>query len=395
MNLREILQNEIHGLPIEAPASGQDGYTLAYNETLNKYEWVMTVGAHTHVELDITDLDHYDSADFAIDFAAEDLANLATKSYNDLTDKPDLSALHSHPNKSEIDLVSDGDHDVRVDNPHNILSNQVSFSASGFAAANVLDAIIELDTEKADDVHTHLEADITDLNHSAIEIQGIPVDIPASGQDGYVLTYNESLNKYEWTASAMDGDMLKAVYDIDDDGIVDKAEALNDGSSGGGNNVTALEARTHIDDITGNPHNITAEMLQVWKRFWLQTFVLNTPSTVTRAFGQSAEGLNPGFDIRIMSLKVQYLSEHPTQSVLRIRVFKYDATATTDYEILSILISGTTAGYHNIEDNTPDTLNYDLDASAGDRIWIEVDDGAGASANRVSEITISVSYELI
>ena len=55
--------------------------------------------------------------------------------------------------------------------------------------------------------------------------------------------------------SASDGDMTKAIYDTDDDGIVDAAEVLNDGSSGGGNEVTAAEARTHIDD-TDNPHSV-------------------------------------------------------------------------------------------------------------------------------------------
>lgn len=40
---------------------------------------------HTHVEVDITDLDHYDTADFTTDFAAEDLANLSTKAHASLT----------------------------------------------------------------------------------------------------------------------------------------------------------------------------------------------------------------------------------------------------------------------------------------------------------------------
>jgi hypothetical protein len=50
--------------------------------------------------------------------------------------------------------------------------------------------------------------------------------------------------------------MLKATYDVNLNDIIDKAEALNDGSTGGGNNVTAQEAREHIDDIS-NPHAVT------------------------------------------------------------------------------------------------------------------------------------------
>lgn len=49
------------------------------------------------------------------------------------------------------------------------------------------------------------------------------------------------------------GDMLKATYDADDDGRVDDAEQLADGT----NTVTAAQARTHIDD-TANPHGVTA-----------------------------------------------------------------------------------------------------------------------------------------
>lgn len=42
------------------------------------------------------------------------------------------------------------------------------------------------------------------------------------------------------------GDMLKSVYDCDDDGRVDKAEALDDGS----HLVSAEDARTHLDDAS-------------------------------------------------------------------------------------------------------------------------------------------------
>jgi hypothetical protein len=56
------------------------------------------------------------------------------------------------------------------------------------------------------------------------------------------------------------GDMLKVEYDINLNNIVDKAEALNDGTTGGGNNVTAEEAREHIDD-TSNPHSVTKAQL--------------------------------------------------------------------------------------------------------------------------------------
>jgi hypothetical protein len=42
------------------------------------------------------------------------------------------------------------------------------------------------------------------------------------------------------------GDMLKSVYDIDDNGIVDKAETVDDGTSG--NSSTAAEVRDAVDN---------------------------------------------------------------------------------------------------------------------------------------------------
>jgi len=49
------------------------------------------------------------------------------------------------------------------------------------------------------------------------------------------------------------GDMAKATYDTDNDGIVDKAEAVDDGV----NSKTAAQIKTHIDS-TSNPHAVTA-----------------------------------------------------------------------------------------------------------------------------------------
>ena len=54
---------------------------------------------------------------------------------------------------------------------------------------------------------------------------------------------SRSKNAGDWVLL---GDMLKSVYDTDDDSKVDNAEQLNDGI----NIVTALEARSHIEDIT-------------------------------------------------------------------------------------------------------------------------------------------------
>ena len=88
------------------------------------------------------------------------------------------------------------------------------------------------------------------INQSDLNITNTPTD-------GQILKINMPAGDFTAIdAGTGSGDMLKAVYDTDDDNIVDKAEELNDGSSGGGNAVTASEARSHIDD-TNNPHSVT------------------------------------------------------------------------------------------------------------------------------------------
>jgi hypothetical protein len=78
---------------------------------------------------------------------------------------------HIHTNKSQLDLVTDGDHDVRTDNPHSVTFSQVGAAESS---------------------HTHIEDDITDLDHtdsnavhvnSSGEINAISVKSSPTDQD--------------------------------------------------------------------------------------------------------------------------------------------------------------------------------------------------------------------
>lgn len=57
--------------------------------------------------------------------------------------------------------------------------------------------------------------------------------------------------------SSLGGDMSKSVYDVNDNGIVDKAESVDDGA---GNVKTAGEIAGHIDDLN-NPHQVTKEQV--------------------------------------------------------------------------------------------------------------------------------------
>lgn len=94
-----------------------------------------------------------------------------------------------------------------------------------------------------------------------------PGDVPTLGVDG----------QFEWTSLTGGGDMLKSVYDTDNDGIIDKAENVDDGASGGIHASTAEQVRDAVDkkhdhsnkseldlvtdgdhDVrTDNPHSVT------------------------------------------------------------------------------------------------------------------------------------------
>lgn len=97
--------------------------------------------------------------------------------------------------------------------------------------------------------------DAVDKKHLSTKLGSKHIDESNIG-DLKIIQYELSGDKLKYISLPGGGDMLKSIYDTDDDGIVDQSESLNDGSSGGGNNITAKEARDHIDDVA-NPHSIT------------------------------------------------------------------------------------------------------------------------------------------
>lgn len=144
----------------------------------------------------------------------------------------DLS--HSHSNKSQLDLITDGDHDVRSDNPHstnkadvglgdvpnldttsavnNSHSQTHSIDSStdhGGVDGATEDNFISFNdqglpqdsgtssSDFADASHTHLEQDITDLDHDAQKIKGVTVD-DSQKANGKILKYNSTSENLEY-----------------------------------------------------------------------------------------------------------------------------------------------------------------------------------------------------
>lgn len=117
-------------------------------------------------------------------------------------------------------------------------------------------------------IHTHSDYALTTHAHSLDDLGD--VDAPSPG-DGEVLAWNDSSGAWE-PSSAGAGDMLKAVYDSDDDGVVDEAAAVEGvdtagnskyyGTNSGGTagfydlpagGVSELDDLTDVDTSTSAP----------------------------------------------------------------------------------------------------------------------------------------------
>jgi len=75
-----------------------------------------------------------------------------------------------------------------------------------------------------------------------------PIDLEATGgaETGQVPSLGGD-GQFLWVDLAGGGDMLKSVYDKTDAGIVDKAQEVDDGSSGDIHKSTAIEVRDAVD----------------------------------------------------------------------------------------------------------------------------------------------------
>jgi len=113
--------------------------------------------------------------------------------------------------------------------------------------------------DHAPKAHTHVEADITDLDHDAQKIKGKTVDDAAIGDDK-ILVYKTSGSKLVYEAKpAGGGDMYKTTYDVDEDGKVDAAEDSDklEGSTKAQVQDHAPKAHTHpVAELTD--HNKAA-----------------------------------------------------------------------------------------------------------------------------------------
>ncbi len=88
---------------------------------------------------------------------AADVSDFDTEVGNQTDVSANTAGRHSHSNKSELDLVTDGDHDVRTDNPHSVTAAQAGASPTGHG--HVAADVSDFDTEVGN--HTDVTASTT------------------------------------------------------------------------------------------------------------------------------------------------------------------------------------------------------------------------------------------
>ncbi|HPU44057.1 MAG TPA: hypothetical protein PLS98_07570, partial [Dictyoglomaceae bacterium] len=192
----------------------------------------------------------------------KDLLDTYTQTETDLADA--VTKKHTHSNKDLLDTYTQTETDLAdaVTKKHTKNDDQyLDYSGDNrVSASEIKEAITELDAHKnntsnphqvtasqvgaAPTTHTHSGGDITSAVSEAENATTVN-DIYFRITEG-VLEYSLDGTTYtpvEGTGSSGSGDMLKSVYDTDDDGVVDKAEAIDNGTY----SATAQEIKDAVD----------------------------------------------------------------------------------------------------------------------------------------------------
>lgn len=100
----------------------------------------------------------------SVDWSSID--NKPSSSTSDIDDA--VTKKHEHSNKAQLDLITDGDHDVRIDNPHSVDKNDVSLGS-----VPNLDTTDAVNNEHTQNTDTDIVLDTTpDSDTSAHGIKG-------------------------------------------------------------------------------------------------------------------------------------------------------------------------------------------------------------------------------
>jgi hypothetical protein len=271
---------KIQGKTVPAPTASDDTKTLTYDLATDAFIWQTTASGFGDMQKTV-----YDSDDSGVVDLAESVP------WTGITGKPSTytPAAHTHVESDISNLDHDADKikSKSIDTPSSdntyayydsntdtIKWGTIVYSGAGSGDMQkaiydtndngIVDYAEGVDWNNVDNTpstyppesHTHVEDDISNLDHDAQKIKGIPVQEPLPAEDGYVLFYDDTDGRFEYKdVSSTAGDMNKSTYDTNDNGIVDEAEEVE--WSGVLSKPTTFppESHTHVeDDITNLDH---------------------------------------------------------------------------------------------------------------------------------------------
>jgi len=104
-------------------------------------------------------------------------------------------------NKSSAEALSQAETHINDDGKHREINDSGTGSTDLWSAQKLTSEL----GDKSDVGHTHVETDITDLDHDAQKIKGSPVEAPVAGQDGYLMYWDETTSTIKWTLNPVGG----------------------------------------------------------------------------------------------------------------------------------------------------------------------------------------------
>ena len=142
------------------------------------------------------------------------IGSASSVDWSAITNKPSSSVVniddavdkkHSHSNKTELDKVSDGDHDIRTDNPHEVDKSDVGLDNVDNKSEATIITNVKADSDVSDAI-SKKHSQNTDTN---IILTEVPADVSASGIKT-TFTAGENLAFGEVCYQKSDGKIWKA-----------------------------------------------------------------------------------------------------------------------------------------------------------------------------------------
>jgi hypothetical protein len=184
----------------------------------------------------------YDTDNDGIVDASETVSD-GTNTSTALEVKTAINQSHTHSNKIELDKITDGDHDVRTDNPHNVTKSQIGLgnvtndAQIPLSQKGTANGVAELD-ENGKILSSQLPSYVDDV----LEYDDLS-SFPETGETGKIYIALDTNLSYRWSGTTY----------VE----ISPSLALGETSSTAYRGDRGKVAYDHSQLTSGNPHNVT------------------------------------------------------------------------------------------------------------------------------------------